>query len=395
MKKLSFLFLLIILFIFSPKNLSAISGIDISEFQGIIDFNEVKNSGIQIVYIRSSASFSYIDNKFEENYTNAKNANLKIGFYHYVTARTIEEAEEQARFFASVIKDKTTDCYLAMDFEVFTGLTKEEVNAISETFLTTLENLTNKKALIYSDAYNAANVFSEDLLTKYPLWIAEYGVEKPETKYAYLGWQYSDEGRINGINDNVDLDEFKESIILDDNSPIPKPELKPEETTKTIYYRVKPGDTLYWIARRYHTTINSIVKLNHIPNPNLIYPNEVFKIITNYDYNTSSTIKDYIYIVKRGDTLTRIAHIYNVSISNLVTWNNIKNPNLIFPGQKIIIQTLNNTDLIKYTVRTPITLQSLSQIYNVSVYELKEINKNISNYLMIGDIIYLPETYLY
>ena len=117
----------ILTFLSFSSKVKAIEGIDVSEFQGNINFREVKDYGIEIVYIRSSASHSYIDAKFEENYQKAKENNLKIGFYHYVTARSIEEAQEQARFFATVIKGKEADCRLAMDFETFRGLTKEEI----------------------------------------------------------------------------------------------------------------------------------------------------------------------------------------------------------------------------------------------------------------------------
>ncbi len=396
MKKIPILILFIItLFIFIPKKVNAINGIDVSEFQGTINFNAVKSDGIDIVYIRTSAGFSYVDKKFKENYNKAKSANLNIGFYHYVTARTTEEAKEQARFFASVIKDTSPDCLLAMDFERFPDLTKEEINNISFAFLETLEKATNKKAMVYSDAYNADFTFSSELFSNYPLWIAQYGVDKPETKRTYIGWQYTDKGRVKGINGNVDRDNFDNAVFLADKTPIKEPELKPEEQTKIVYYRVKRGNTLYGIAKKYQTSIYAIAKENNLKNPNLIYPNEILKIITSYKYQTTSTGTNKIYIVKKGDTLSKIANIYHVSISNLVTWNNIKNPNLIYPGEKIIIKPLNNTDLIKYEVKNKTNLNNIAKSYQISIYELKEINKHIDYNLNIGDIIYIPESYIY
>ncbi len=396
MKKISLLiFYITILFIIIPKNAQALNGIDVSEFQGNIDFNAVKNDGIDIVYIRSSASFSYVDSQFKNNYEKAKNANLKIGFYHYVTARTKEEAETQARFFASVIKNTSPDCLLAMDFERFPDLTKEEINSISLAFLSTLEEVTSKKALIYSDAYNADNTFNAELFKDYPLWVAQYEVAKPETKIPYIGWQYTDKGRVSGIEGNVDRDEFDASIFLDDNTPIKEPDLKPEEKTKTIFYRVLKGDTLYGIAHEYKTSIYALVKENNIRNPNLIYPNEILKITIPYNYPITRTGNNEIYTVKRGDTLTKIANIYHVTISNLVSWNNIKNPNLIYPNEKIIIKSLNNTNLIKYEIKNNTTLDNIAKSYYVSIYELKQINKNIKYNLTPGDIIYIPESYIY
>ncbi|MDE5539812.1 MAG: glycosyl hydrolase family 25, partial [Bacilli bacterium] len=206
MKKLIFAFFLSAIALFSfTKTTHALNGMDVSEFQGNIDFSLVAKDNIEVVYIRSSASSSYIDAKFERNYKYARENNLKIGFYHYVTARTIAEAEEQARFFASVVSGKQVDCPLAMDFEVFTGLTKEETNAISRTFLETLEKVTGKKTIVYSDASNARYTFDSYISSNYPLWIAQYGVEEPQIAAwpEWHGWQYTDRGRVSGINGNV------------------------------------------------------------------------------------------------------------------------------------------------------------------------------------------------
>ena len=394
-KKFSTLIISLLAFITFSAKASAIEGIDVSEFQGDISFKEVKDYGIEIVYIRSSASHSYVDAKFEENYRKAKENNLKIGFYHYVTARSVNEAKEQARFFASLIAGKEVDCRLAMDFETFRGLSKEEINNIARAFLETLKELTDKELVIYSDAYNARYTFESSLFEEYPLWLAEYGVEKPEAK-DFIGWQYTDEGRVPGIKDYVDRDLFKEEIFLKDSSVIKEPDLKPEEQKKIIYYRVKFGDTLFSIARNYNVTINELVSWNNIKNPNLIFPNEVIKINGDIKKQITSIGTNDDYIVKIGDTLTRIANMFKVSISNLVSWNNISNPNLIYPNEKLIIKPTNNSHLIKYIIKEGDTLSLIAEDYNVSVLELVLINKiKNKNYIKTGEVLYIPETYLY
>lgn len=394
-KRISALIISILAFITFSTKVNAIEGIDVSEFQGDINFKEVKDYGIEIVYIRSSASHSYVDAKFEENYRNAKANNLKIGFYHYVTARTINEAKEQARFFATVIAGKEADCRLAMDFETFRGLSKEEINSIARTFLEELERLTKKELVIYSDAYNAKSTFEQVLFQDYPLWVAEYGVERPEAE-DFIGWQYTDEGRIPGIKDYVDRDIFESDILLEDRAIIKEPDLKPEEQKKIIYYRVKFGDTLFSIAKNYDVTINELVSWNSIKNPNLIFPNEVIKIEGNIKKQITSTGTNDDYIVKIGDTLTRIASIFKVSISNLVSWNNINNPNLIYPSEKLVIKPTNNSHLIRYIIKKGDTLSLIAKDYNVSVFELVLINKiRNKNYIRVGEVLYIPETYLY
>ena len=164
-----------------------ICGIDVSHWQGDIDFSAVKRDGISVVYMKSSEGKSFIDPDFEKNYSNAKSNGLKVGFYHYVTAKSVEVAKEQAIFFARVIAGKSPDCKLAMDFEDFGNLSINEINAISKAFLETLEKETGAQALIYSNAYSAKNIFSEDL-TKYPLWVANYNVSSPSGNGKWDTW---------------------------------------------------------------------------------------------------------------------------------------------------------------------------------------------------------------
>lgn len=101
-----------------------------------------------------------------------------------------------------------------------------------------------------------------------------------------------------------------------------------------IEYVVKSGDTLSEIAEKYNTTYQKIAKDNNISNPNLIYPNQKLKIYTNVSQGTQETI----YIVKSGDTLSEIAQKYNTTYQKIAKDNNIENPNLIFPNQKLVIK---------------------------------------------------------
>ena len=101
-----------------------------------------------------------------------------------------------------------------------------------------------------------------------------------------------------------------------------------------IEYIVKSGDTLSAIAKKYNTTYQKIAQDNNIENPNLIYPNQKLKIYTNVSQET----KEIIYIVKSGDTLSEIAQKYNTTYQKIAKDNNISNPNLIYPNQKLVIK---------------------------------------------------------
>ena len=106
------------------------------------------------------------------------------------------------------------------------------------------------------------------------------------------------------------------------------------DNSNYIEYIVKSGDTLSAIAQKYNTTYQKIAQDNNIENPNLIYPNQKLKIYTNVSQET----KEIIYIVKSGDTLSAIAQKYNTTYQKIAQDNNISNPNLIYPNQKLVIK---------------------------------------------------------
>lgn len=320
------------------------NGIDVSNWQGYINYAEVKDAGIEVVYIKASQGSSIKDAYFDVNYENAKNNGLKVGFYHFLTATNEDEAEEEARFFASVISGKVPDCKLAMDYEVFDGRSREEIDNISRIFIETVEELTGKEVVIYSDLSNSQNIFNKSLAEDYELWLAYYGdyngLTYVETSWKeYIGVQYTDRGIINGISGSVDRDLFTADIFLGETSVIPSTGGTQTYNTETVYYVVKKGNTLSEIAQMYGTTVQEIANLNNIKNPNLIYPLERFRILTNSNIpgNEERGLGNIIYTVKRGDTLSEIAMKYDVTVQHIVELNNIRNPNLIYPREKLRI----------------------------------------------------------
>ena len=362
-----------------PASTNIYDGIDVSSWQRNIDFNEVKNAGIELVYIKASEGRTLKDPYFEQNYANAKANGLKVGFYHYVTARSISDADIQARFFASVIEGKEPDLKLAMDFESFGNLDIDEINDIGLYFMRKVEELTGKEMVIYSNTYNARTRFGGELVN-YPLWVAQWQVSKPSDNGkwdTWAGWQYTSKGTLPGINGYVDRDKFTDAMFLNNTEPIPKPEPSPEpepelpENTTTII--IKWGDTLSQLALDYNTTVEELVRLNNISNPNLIYAGDTLIVPCNGDIDdeenngdNEETYDETIYIVQRGDTLSQIALSYGTTVQAIAQRNNIRNVNLIYPGQKLIIPSSGqSTNPLIYRIKWGDTLWSISRRYGV------------------------------
>lgn len=356
----------------SPSSQSLYRGIDVSRYQGAINFDAVADSGIEVVYIRTSLGSDYIDPYFEQNYLNARAAGLSVGFYHYVTARSVSQAQYQAKFFANVIEGKDFQCKLAMDFEDLGNLSVSEINEISLAFMQTMEEISGQGAIVYSNAYDAANLF-QDPVTSYPLWIAEYGVSTPTSKVnwsSWTGWQHSDKGRIPGITGNVDLDYFTDQVFLDSSAQIGQAPQIPAPNLSTINYRVKSGDTLWSIAGLYHTSVSAITSENQLADPNRIYPGQTLRIRIADD--NPSTQANTAYTVKQGDTLSSIASRNQTTVTKLVTINGISNPNRIYIGQILnLLGTVNSSskDSLSdtYTVKRGDTLLGIASKYHTTV----------------------------
>ena len=363
-----------------PSNNEIYEGIDVSKWQGNINFKEVANNGIKIVYIKATQGTNYVSQTFEESYKNAKENGLKIGFYHYVTARDVQSAKNEAEFFASKISGKQIDCRLAMDFEEFGNLSKSEINAIGLAFLKRLEEITQKPVIVYSNTYTAKTIWEGEIIN-YPLWVAEYGVSKPQNNgkwNTYIGWQYTDMGQIAGINSYVDRDRFTKDIFINENQESEEinTNVKPEEN-RYMTITIQRGDTLSKIANKYGTTVEELVKINDIKNKNLIYAGNILKV----PFTTSGGndgLEEITYIVKKGDTLSRFALNYNTSVNTIAKENNIQNVNLIYPGQRLIIKTEGmGTEMghMCYKVVRGDTLYSISRRYHTSIANIVMLNR--------------------
>lgn len=185
-------------------------GIDVSKWQGDIDWKKVSMSGIDFAMIRSSFGNMHTDEKLAANVAGCEKYGIPYGFYHYSYADSVEEARKEARFFLSVIKNYSPEYPLVLDIENdhFKSMSRKQVTNIIIAFAKELEN-----AGYYVSIYSFAKFFNDYVdmskIENYDIWIACWGDEERLNSFydgPYGMWQYSATGSVNGIDGDVDLD---------------------------------------------------------------------------------------------------------------------------------------------------------------------------------------------
>lgn len=183
-------------------------GIDIYSGNGNVDFNAVKASGVDIIYIKATEGITYTDITYKDFYSRAKAAGLKVGFYHFLRANN---PVNEAQHFLNTVGNLNVDCKYAIDVEVTMGQNKEKISSNVKQFADYLKSKGKDVCVYtYSSFYRGS---LDDTVKDLPLWIAEYGVNKPSIS-PYVGFQYSETGHVNGISSHVDLDNFSEGILI-------------------------------------------------------------------------------------------------------------------------------------------------------------------------------------
>ena len=179
-----------------------IKGIDVSRYQGKIDWEKV-NVNFAILKI---GTIIKKEAKFEQNYKEARANGINVGGYFYSFATSVEEARKEAYDCLSYIKGKKFEYPIWYDLEEDKTRKqgKKIVSAIATTFCSILEE-NGYYAGIYSNKSWLTNYYNKSVLDKYDVWIAQYN-NKCTWDGKYGIWQYSSKGKVDGIKGNVDMD---------------------------------------------------------------------------------------------------------------------------------------------------------------------------------------------
>lgn len=191
-------------------------GIDVSKFQGNIDWEQVKNAGISYVMLRIGlrgygSGKLLLDERFYENLKGAKAQGLKTGVYFFSAAISEEEAREEAAFVLQAIDGQEMEMPIVFDTEpIFydtartDDLTGKDLTKITAAFCDAVQ-AAGYQPMVYANAKRLTTVLYLEELTAYPLWLADYRMQ-PDFPYAFTMWQFTESGKVPGIEGAVDID---------------------------------------------------------------------------------------------------------------------------------------------------------------------------------------------
>lgn len=313
-------------------------GIDISVWQGDFNMLQAKREGVEFVIIKGGGGDDgrYVDSKFKQNYDNAKRLGLPVGCYWFSKALTIDQAKMEAEYFyQNVLKGRQFELPIYMDVENKTQLAvgQRMLTNIVKTWLDYLE----KKGFfvgIYSSLYYINRKVYDSELQKYTHWIAQWNTTLDYAHMDICGmWQFG--GETNYIRSNkiagVTCDQ---NYMLQDLPSIIKAAglngfSKSSQPTPADPLAGKTDEELAKevIAGKYGNGEDRVKALGSRYEAVQDLVNKMLDDTPQYD----------VYTVKKGDTLSEIAAKYGTSYQKIAKDNNIKNPNLIYAGQKLKI----------------------------------------------------------
>ncbi len=193
----------------TPTNTGVAKGIDVSEWQGDIDWKSVAASGIDFAIVRAGYGMyeSQKDAYFEKNMEGAKAAGIGCGAYWYSYATNVTEAQKEAELFYETIKGYKFEYPIYFDIESVgvAGLNAAQISKITDTFCSYMES---KGYYIGVRSYTSFlnSKFEPEIFEKYDVWVSQFDVAKPQYTGTYGLWQYSSTGTVNGISTPVDMD---------------------------------------------------------------------------------------------------------------------------------------------------------------------------------------------
>lgn len=323
----------------------AVRGIDVSRWQGKIDWARVKAAGIQFAIIKAGGSDDgfYTDRNWEANYYGAKANGIAVGAYYFVGPKCINAAagKADAGRFIQLLKGKQLEYPVFMDNEAQPAYARAGITDATIAFCETME-AAGYFAGVYGSAWSGFHDRMDDSrLTSYTHWVAQYA-----SKCTYSGrygiWQYSSKGRISGISGNVDMNisyvDYPSVIKSGGFNGFGKPASSSKPPASTAPAKKSTDEVAREvIAGKWGNGDDRKERLTAAGYDYNSVQSKVNELLGAKKTSNSSAV---YYTVKRGDTLSGIARRYGTSVSAIQRLNPslIRNVNLIQIGWKIRVK---------------------------------------------------------
>ena len=349
----------------------AIKGIDVSEFQGSIDWAKVKKDGVKFAILKLANIYdydaNYKDSKFDTNYKNARAQGIKVGAYIYNYCNTTDTLKKGVEWAIGKLAGKKLDLplYLDMEDKDIQGESKASLTEQCNEFAKYVESK-GYQAGVYANVNWLKNELNpSDFDKDISVWVAQYYKECQYTG-KYDIWQYASDGSVSGISGNCDMNYLYNTDIIKESGADTSDKKSVDELAQEVIDgkwgdgedRKKKLEDAGYDYNAVQDRVNEILSKDKKKSVT-----EVAKDVINgkygngderkkkleaegYNYDTVQAKVNQLlgakvtktYTVKSGDTLSEIAVKYKTTVEKLVKDNNIENANLIYTGQKIVIK---------------------------------------------------------
>lgn len=191
-------------------------GIDVSHHSGQIDWSAIPDDEYGFVYLKATEGVDAADPMFEQHWKALEGSHLRRGAYHFYV--TEDDPEEQARFFLSRIEKLAPgDLPPVVDIEIIGHGTTGELAPKLERFLDIVEKELGVTPMIYTSP-NFWEAHFPDTFGRYPLWVAEYGVDEPRLPHGWTEWhlwQFEEDAELPGVEKGADRSRLHPEVDLD------------------------------------------------------------------------------------------------------------------------------------------------------------------------------------
>lgn len=188
-----------------------VRGIDVSHYQKDIDWTKLKNAQIngvpiRFIFIKATEGSTIIDENFNQNFYQARNAGLIRGAYHFFSTQS--SPKDQARWFSKMVWLDKYDLPPVLDVEQAGGLTPKHLQTMVLQWMDYIERRYGVTPILYTSYKFKQTYLNTPEFDKYPYWIAHYYVDKLQYQGKWAFWQHTDRGYVNGIEGEVDVNVF-------------------------------------------------------------------------------------------------------------------------------------------------------------------------------------------